>query len=97
MAADEITHLHASIEGYVQGVSFRYYVMKMATSLNINGWVRNLYDGRVEVVAEGPRSALDKLLAALHQGPPQSMVTAVDYDWLPPTNEFQDFKVRPTV
>jgi acylphosphatase len=96
MTSDEFTRLHANIEGYVQGVSFRYFVTKTANSLYVKGWVRNRYNGSVEVVAEGQRSALDKLLAALHQGPPSALVMTLDHEWLPPTNEFHDFKVFPT-
>lgn len=97
MAEDEFSRLHATVEGYVQGVSFRYFVVKIANSLNITGWVRNRYDGSVEVVAEGPRSALDKLLGSLRQGPPSALVTAFDHEWLPPSKEFPDFRVLPTV
>ena len=49
--------LHAFIQGRVQGVGFRYYVMQAAQDYHLTGWVRNLYDGRVEVVAEGPGTA----------------------------------------
>jgi acylphosphatase len=97
MPVDEYTRLHAIVEGYVQGVSFRYFVTKMANGLRVTGWVRNRINGNVEVVAEGPRSALDKLLGALRQGPPSAMVTSLDHEWLPPTKEFRGFKVIPTI
>jgi acylphosphatase len=86
--------LHATIHGYVQGVSFRYYTFKQATSLGAVGWVRNLWDGRVEVVAEGERGALDQLLAWLRRGPPAAEVEAVDVQWETPTGKFRQFEVR---
>ena len=60
--------LHASVRGLVQGVSFRYYTLHRARELGLRGYVRNLWDGSVEVVAEGPRQSLEQLLTWLHQG-----------------------------
>jgi acylphosphatase len=96
MPADELGRLHATIEGYVQGVSFRYFVTQAANNLRVTGWVRNRYDGSVEVFAEGSRSSLDKLLAELRKGPPSAIVTKLEHEWLPATSEFLDFKVHPT-
>lgn len=97
MEAEETTRLHAKIEGYVQGVSFRYFVIKIAINLGITGWVRNRYDGSVEVLAEGKRSTLDKLLSELRKGPPSAVVTGLDHEWQPATKEFTDFNIQPTV
>ncbi len=89
--------LHARVYGLVQGVGFRHFVWKHARALNLTGWVRNRRDGSVEVVAEGPREALETLLAHLHQGPWGSRVDRVEATWLPATHEFLDFEVRPTL
>ena len=62
------------ITGLVQGVGFRYFVARHAGGLGLAGWARNLTDGRVEVVANGPRSSLDALEAELRRGPPRSQV-----------------------
>jgi acylphosphatase len=86
--------LHAIVHGRVQGVSFRYYTIQAANRLGLTGWVANRWDGTVETVAEGPRHALDELLAFLHRGPPSAWVERVDTNWQAPTGEFKDFKVR---
>lgn len=88
------TRLQAIVHGRVQGVSFRYYTERRARDLGLSGYVRNLRDGTVEVVAEGHRPALEQLLAFLHAGPRSAFVTKVDTKWPAPTNEFDRFKVR---
>jgi len=89
--------LHALIHGHVQGVGFRYFVYDRAQALGVVGWVRNTFDGNVEVVAEGPRSTLEMLLEHLRQGPRSALVTQVDVDWQPATGEFKRFEIRHTV
>ena len=89
--------LHAWVSGRVQGVGFRYFVMQNAQTLGLAGWVRNLHDGRVEVVAEGPHEALDRLLAALRKGPMSAEVAEVLYDFSEAKNEHTDFNILPTV
>lgn len=96
MTNEDLTRLHATIEGRVQGVNFRYFVIQKAHGLGVQGWVRNRYDGSVEVLAEGQRSKLDNLLSALRQGPPSAIVTRVKHKWQTSTGEFSDFQVRPT-
>jgi len=91
-----INRLHATIEGHVQGVSFRYFVVEQAQRLDLKGWVRNRNDGSVEVIAEGLRFDLDQLLLALNSGPPMSNVTQVTSEWLPATGEFTSFWMRST-
>ena len=73
--------LHVIVHGVVQGVNFRYHTRRQARALLLDGWVRNLPDGAVEVLAEGPRDQLDALLCYLHHGPPAAQVTHVDPDW----------------
>lgn len=67
---DNNSCLHAVVHGRVQGVFFRASTQKKARALGLTGWVRNLPDGTVEVLAVGPRPALEALLAWLHEGPP---------------------------
>ena len=95
----ENTHarLHAMIDGGVQGVGFRMFVLDHANAMQLTGWVRNTYDGRVEVTAEGSRPALEKLLDKLRQGPRSAFVTEVKQDWQPASGEFTNFEVRRTV
>jgi acylphosphatase len=88
--------LHATVEGRVQGVSFRYFVSEQAQRLGLSGWVRNRYNGDVEVLAEGNRHDLERLLSALHQGPPMALVSNVTAEWLAASGEFSSFWVRST-
>ena len=85
--------LHTIVEGRVQGVGFRYFVMESAGELGLTGWVRNRWDGSVEVLAEGSRLALEKLLAALYRGPRSSFVTSVHVSWEPASGEWSSFHV----
>lgn len=94
MDEQQTARLHAIIEGRVQGVGFRYFVQETAANLGLTGWVRNRWDGSVEVTAEGQRQDLNKLLSALYRGPRASYVTGVDPEWMPATNEFSRFSVR---
>lgn len=68
---------HYIIEGRVQGVGFRYFVVRQARAMGLVGWVRNLPDGTVEAIAAGPTSALSELEDALRQGPLMSRVDRV--------------------
>ncbi|MCR4409910.1 MAG: acylphosphatase [Candidatus Saccharicenans sp.] len=85
---------HALISGRVQGVAFRFFAQHVANQLGITGWVRNLYDGRVEVVAEGDREALELFLAELKKGPRMARVEKVDLDWEEFRDEFLDFSIK---
>lgn len=81
------------IEGRVQGVSFRYYTWQKAAQLGVRGWVRNLADGRVEAVYEGPRPAVEEMLAWTRRGPLLARVEAVAIHDEEPQGE-RDFSVR---
>lgn len=89
--------LHARVTGRVQGVGFRYYVMTSAAEIGLTGWVRNRWDGSVEVMAEGNREKLDLLVQALQRGSRSSMVEKVQTDWLEASGEFSGFSARATV
>jgi acylphosphatase len=95
---DEInSRLHATVIGRVQGVSFRYFVLEQAEKLDLAGWVRNRWNGSVEVTAEGLRKNLELFLLTLKDGPPMASVTDVDFEWLLYTGEFEGFQVTSTV
>lgn len=94
MDNEELARLHAIVEGRVQGVGFRYFVVENARMLGLTGWVRNRWDDSVEVVAEGERHRLEQLLALLHQGPRSARVSKVVEEWLPPSGEFSSFNIR---
>ncbi len=88
------TRLHAIVRGIVQGVNFRYATRREAQRLLLTGWVRNRPDGTVEVIAEGPRAQLERLLDFLRSGPPMARVTGVEVTWQPATGEFAAFEIR---
>ncbi|MDW8064387.1 MAG: acylphosphatase [Anaerolineae bacterium] len=91
---EERVRLHAIVHGIVQGVNFRYYTRLRAETFGLSGWVANRSDGTVEVVAEGPRSAVEALLQFLQQGPPAARVDYVETYWERPTGEFRGFRIR---
>jgi acylphosphatase len=84
---------HIFVSGLVQGVFFRDHTRRWASSLGLCGWVRNLDDGRVEALAEGPEADLQTLIVQLRQGPPQARVKEVQVEWRPYQGEFKDFIV----
>lgn len=88
--------LHAIVHGRVQGVGFRNFVELKALSLDLTGWVRNLYSGEVEVVAEGPETALTLFLRDLEEGPAHARVDQVHADWGDSQEEFSSFDIRTT-
>jgi acylphosphatase len=88
--------LHVRLDGRVQGVGFRAFVQQTAASIGLHGWVRNRWDGSVEVLAEGPEPELDRLLSALRRGPHTAIVSDVSTDWQNATGEFSSFSVRRT-
>jgi acylphosphatase len=86
--------LDATVRGDVQGVGFRFFVLRQAARLGVVGWVANAPDGSVRVVAEGERDALDELAGLLRQGPSGATVTDVEAHRAPATNSFSHFEVR---
>ena len=68
---------HWFVSGRVQGVSFRAFTYESATDLKLTGWVRNLTDGRVEIVADGPEKTINQLLEKVKKGPPAAKVESV--------------------
>ncbi len=97
MTDETNSRLHATVNGRVQGVSFRYFVLEQAYQLNLTGWVRNRWNGAVEVTAEGSRQNLELLLKALREGPPMASVTDLDFEWLTYRGEFTGFDVTTTI
>jgi acylphosphatase len=82
-----------SVAGRVQGVWFRESCRDRALAAGVAGWVRNLDDGRVEVVLEGPPAAVDEVVAWCRQGPPRARVDRVDVVDEEPVGE-RGFRVR---
>ncbi len=83
--------LHAVIRGSVQGVGFRYFIQRKARQLSLRGWVRNNDDGTVELVAEGARPELERLMMAAEEGPRMARVQRVEAQWSSATGGLDDF------
>jgi acylphosphatase len=81
------------VAGDVQGVGFRWYCRERATEAGVGGWVRNLPDGRVEAVLEGPRDEVYRVVGLCRAGPRGAKVANVQVDREPPKNE-KTFKIR---
>ena len=79
--------------GRVQGVAYRYFTEKQAARLGLTGWVRNLADGRVEVLAEGSAGQIESFLERLKEGPSLARVDSFDVRREPSTGEFADFRI----
>jgi acylphosphatase len=79
-AVTERTRAHVHVTGTVQGVYFRATTRDRAREAGVDGWVRNLPDGRVEAVFEGPPDAVDSMVAFCHEGSPAAEVTGVDVE-----------------
>jgi acylphosphatase len=83
----------ALFSGYVQGVGFRYTAKTVAAGFEITGTIRNLPDGRVELVAEGRREELDAFRAALHDAGLAGFIRDEQVDWADAKNEFRGFEI----
>jgi acylphosphatase len=90
----EMASLQATVRGRVQGVFFRAFVEELAEQLNLTGYVRNRPGGVVEVIVEGERPKLEKLVERLKAGPPAAKVKDVITSWAEYSGNFLDFKVR---
>ena len=85
--------MHVFIEGRVQGVLFRAETQKTANNYNVKGWVKNLYDGRVEALFEGKEEDVERAVLWCRQGPSYSSVTGVEVKEEPFTGEFDSFLI----
>jgi len=81
------------VSGDVQGVGYRAFTQRAAKDLDLSGWVRNLYDGRVQVEVEGPRAKVEELLARLRRGPSLAAVSDVSVTLKTPTGSVQGFTI----
>lgn len=95
MKAVKASHrAHIFYSGRVQGVGFRYETEALAHRIGVVGWVKNLQDGRVEVVCEGSKQKMDQFLAELQGGSLGRHIQKTDCRWENPTHEFDDFRVE---
>jgi acylphosphatase len=88
------TESHIVVRGIVQGVGFRMYAQRQARMHGVAGYVRNLPDGDVEIVAQGEAEAVARLIDWARQGPPSAQVDNVAIQERPPSIEFHSFEIR---
>lgn len=86
--------IHLFVSGNVQGVFFRSFTRSQASLRDLRGWVRNLPDGRVEIVAEGDSYEIENFLEVIRKGPTESTVENVEAREENPSGKFQDFAIR---
>jgi acylphosphatase len=85
--------LRGVVKGDVQGVGFRFFLIRRAQALGLEGWVTNRDDGTVEFVAEGSRHDLEQLARAAREGPRMARVTTVDVTWSSATGGLDRFDI----
>jgi acylphosphatase len=90
---EDRTRVHVFVMGDVQGLGFRQAIADKATEQGVAGWVKNLPDGRVEAVLEGPRDEVYRVVGLCRAGPKGAKVNGVQVDREPPRNE-KTFKVK---
>ena len=88
--------VHVMITGIVQGVGYRAFVERQATSLGLCGWVRNRKDGSVEAIFSGEAASVDAILTACRRGPRLAMVEEVRVMERSVDGDLQEFDVLPT-
>jgi len=86
--------MHVFYSGRVQGVGFRITAEEVAQRLGIVGWIKNLRDGRVEVVAEAGEGTLQEFLDEIRTGPMKNFITQVELSWSNATETFDEFEIR---
>jgi acylphosphatase len=87
------TRAHLFVSGRVQGVYYRATTQERARELNVDGWVRNLDDGRVEAVFEGPHDAVERMIEWCHEGSPDAVVEEVEVEYEDPEG-LDGFEIR---
>jgi len=82
------------VNGLVQGVGYRYFVIREAQKLGLKGFTQNLYTGEVLTVVEGAKAIVEEMIKKLKVGPIHAAVKTCKVDWQEPKNEFTDFEVK---
>jgi acylphosphatase len=83
-----------TITGRVQGVGFRFFTEDAARREGLHGWVRNLADGSVEIMAEGDAEAVDRFERHVRHGPPGARIEQIEVDHIAPSGNATGFSVR---
>jgi acylphosphatase len=89
-----VTRFRATVMGRVQGVGYRASAAQEGRRLGVLGWVRNRFDGAVEVDAQAEQAVLEHFLVYLRQGPRGARVRSLDVEWLPVASDLGPFEIR---
>jgi len=89
-----MNRVHLYVSGLVQGVFFRVSTRQKAKALNISGYVQNISDGRVEIVAEGRVQDIESFVSWCRKGPSEAEVTSLQIQHQPVSNRFIDFEIH---
>lgn len=89
----DLVRAHVFVAGRVQGVNFRVSTRDLARQVGVEGWVRNMDDGRVEAVFEGTNAAVRRMVSWCYSGPPHAQVERVEIQWEDPTGNESSFTV----
>ncbi len=81
------------IEGFVQGVGFRYFAYRKSQECDVHGYARNLRDGHVQVLAEGEQNCVDRFLALLRRGPVGARISGFHIDQMSYTGNYKEFTI----
>ncbi len=90
---EELAEAHIIIEGRVQGVGFRFYILRLAEAAALKGYVRNLYDGNVEIEVEGERETIKTFLEKLQGGSMKLYIKDLDIRWSECKNKHAGFNI----
>jgi acylphosphatase len=86
--------LHIKVSGAVQGVGFRWFAKRAADRWDVGGYVRNLYDGSVDIYAEGEDISLNGFLQEIQLGPRYAHVAGVNFDWTEYSGNYKEFRIE---
>ena len=86
--------VHIIVSGRVQGVGFRYSTHNKAKELNINGWVKNTFDGKVEAMLEGDENNIREMLSWCSKGPSMAFVSNIEILEQPYIEEYKEFTIK---
>jgi len=84
---------HIIVSGFVQKVGYRQFVKKTARNLELNGWVKNISQGRVEAVFVGKKEKIEEALKIFKKGPFLSEVKNIDVEWEEKSPDFNSFEI----
>lgn len=90
----EAARAHIFISGRVQGVCYRAFTRELAYNLDLNGWARNLNDGRVEALFEGEKNVIEQAIKKCYIGPPGARVNDIEVHWETFVGDQKSFMIR---